>query len=163
MRASRLAAVVLVVVLVAVIGVGAATSRSGSARRAAPALPAHALQPPAVTLASLHGHPALVNFWASWCHPCAKEAPQLTRLARDRSVRLVSIDTGDDAADARHFVARYGWRFPVLRDGDGSARVRYGITGLPTTFALDAHGRIVRTLTGPQTVGSLKAALRAAQ
>jgi len=162
MRSPRRAAVVLVAALAVVIGVGAATRQSSAPRRAAPALPTQALRPPAVTLASLRGHPALVNFWASWCHPCAKEAPELARLGRERSVRLVSVDTGDDAADARRFVAHYGWSFPVLRDDSGSVRERYNITGLPTTFALDARGRIVRTLTGPQTVGSLKAALRAA-
>src|SRR5690242_7288930 len=122
MRNPRRAALVLAAALAVVIGVGAATRQSASARRAAPALPTQALRPPAVTLAALRGHPALVNFWASWCHPCAKEAPELAHLGHDHAVRLISVDTGDDAGDARRFVARYGWSFPVLRDGSGSVR-----------------------------------------
>lgn len=61
----------------------------------------------------------------------------------------------------RRAAVSYGWSFPVLRDRD--AGDRYGIQGLPTTFVLDARGRIVRTLSGGQTRASLERALQSAQ
>ncbi len=136
-----------------------------AAGRAAPPLPRQVLTPPAVTLASLRGKPALINFWASWCQPCQEEAPRLQRFAAGLGGRghLVGVDYSDALSDARAFIRRYRWTFPVLRDGSGTTGAAYDIPGLPTTAVLDAQGRIVKTLIGPQTQKTLEAALRAAQ
>ncbi len=133
--------------------------------RPAPPLPSQAISGPQVALASLRGHGFLVNFFASWCVPCRQEAPQLARFAASSAGRghLVGVDTGDTTAnDARRFVARYGWRFSVLNDPDSTTADRYRLTGLPTTYVVDATGRIVNRLLGPQTATSLIAALKAA-
>jgi len=141
-----------------------AGTRSTS-RRAAPPLPRQVLTPPAVTLASLRGKPALINFWASWCHPCQEEAPRLQRLAARLGGRgrLVGVDYSDALRDARAFIRRYRWTFPVLRDDSGTTGAAYDIPGLPTTVVLDPQGRIVKTLVGPQTQRTLEAALKVAQ
>jgi thiol-disulfide isomerase/thioredoxin len=137
---------------------------SSHARRAAPALPAEVLTPPRATIASLRGKPALINFWASWCGPCEKEAPELARLARGLRGRatLVGVDWNDGRSGARAFIRRNGWSFPNLRDADGVVGNDYGLSGLPNTFVLDGGGRIVRVLRGPQTVAGFERALRAA-
>jgi thiol-disulfide isomerase/thioredoxin len=149
--------------LVAVAGVAAfviAEALSGThaaEARAAPALPAKVLEPPATTIAGLHGSPAIVHFWASWCGPCQKEAGELARLSgrlRGRAT-LVGVDYTDAAGSARRFIARHGWHFPNLADPDGRVGDAYGLAGLPTTFLVDADGRIVRRLTGPQTAAGL--------
>jgi thiol-disulfide isomerase/thioredoxin len=140
----------------------ASDSTSG---RSAPALPRERLSGPAVTLASLlagaGGRPALVVFWASWCPPCAREAPALERFSRSPSGRgrIVGVDWSDGLSGARAFVRRYSWTFPNLRDAEGTVGNAYRLTGLPTTFVLDAHGRIRAVLTGPQSERSLQTAL----
>jgi cytochrome c biogenesis protein CcmG/thiol:disulfide interchange protein DsbE len=133
-------------------------------RRPAPALPAEVLTPPRATIAALRGKPALVNFWASWCGPCDREAPELRRFSqqlRGRG-RLVGVDWNDALGGARKFIHKNGWTFPNLRDGDGLAGNRYGLSGLPNTFVLDPRGRIVKVLRGPQTAAELERALREA-
>jgi cytochrome c biogenesis protein CcmG, thiol:disulfide interchange protein DsbE len=133
----------------------------GTAGKPAPPLPSAVLQPPRATLASLRGKPALVNFWASWCEPCRKEAPELARLQRSLrgSAALVGVDYTDQSDAARSFVDRYGWTFPILSDPDGIYGARYDFSGLPTTVVLDSKGRIVETLRGPQTTADLRRAL----
>lgn len=146
----------------ALIAFEALTAGSGSATRPAPPLPTAVLQPPPATLAKLRGRPALVDFWASWCGPCRKEAPELARLGRSLhgSAALVGIDYTDSEGSARAYLRQFGWTFPVLSDPDGIYGSRYGIDGLPTAFVLDPRGRIVGVLRGPQTVGSLRAAIK---
>jgi thiol-disulfide isomerase/thioredoxin len=140
-------------------------SSNGTAGERAPALPTAVLQAPKTTLSDLRGGPALINFWASWCDPCRKEAPELERLYRSLpdGAGLVAVDYTDQADGARAFIDEYGWTFPVLSDPNGVFGARYGFSGLPTTVAIDARGRIVETLRGPQSESDFRQALDAAR
>ena len=161
----RRAVPILAVALVAgLIAFEVGFAGSGGAPKPAPPLPSAVLQPPKTTLAGLRGKPALVNFWASWCEPCRKEAPELERFDRSLhgAANLVGVDYTDEAGSARDFIDRYGWTFPVLSDPDGTYGARYRFSGLPTTVVLDSQGRIVETLRGPQTVADLRRALNSA-
>jgi thiol-disulfide isomerase/thioredoxin len=130
--------------------------------RAAPALPSAVLVPPRTVVAALRGEPAVINFWASWCGPCQREAPAIEAFARELRghARLVGVNWNDTLGGANAFIRRYHWTFPNLRDDDGSVGNAYGLTGLPTTFILDARGRIARRLTGPQSVDDIRRALK---
>jgi thiol-disulfide isomerase/thioredoxin len=151
------------VALAAVFGLASSHTPSG---RAAPGLPHESLSGDPVTLTSLlagaGGRPAAVVFWASWCGPCAQEAPELERFARSAAGRgrIVGVDWSDPLrSDARSFVRHYGWTFPSLRDGEGAVGNSYHLRNVPTTFVIDAHSRIRATLIGPQSLHSLQAAL----
>ncbi|HEX3735562.1 MAG TPA: TlpA disulfide reductase family protein [Solirubrobacterales bacterium] len=145
-------------VVALLVGAELLSGHSPAGAKEAPSLPTAVLQPPRVTLAGLRGKPALVDFWASWCGPCAEEAPQLRRAARALRGRgrIVAVDWDDDGADARAFVSHHGWTFPVLADSDGATGERYGLIGLPTAFVLDSAGQIVATLRGPQSAARLR-------
>ena len=163
-RAPRARWFVVAALVVAAIGVAELASGSGSkvTGRAAPPLPSKALRPPGTDLAALRGKPALVDFFASWCDPCAEEAPTLRKLSAavgDRAT-VVGVDWNDSAGPARAFVRKHGWTFPVLSDPSGQVGVDYGVTiGLPTSFVLDPQGRIVERFLGPQSESTLRRAL----
>jgi cytochrome c biogenesis protein CcmG/thiol:disulfide interchange protein DsbE len=163
--ARRVVVPVVAVALVAgLIAFEVLSAGSGDEGKPAPPLPTAVMQPPRESLASLRGEPALVNFWASWCEPCRQEAPELERFQRSlHGARLVGVDYTDREGAGRDFVHENGWSFPVLDDPDGVYGARYHLAGLPTTVVLDAKGRIVETLRGPQTAADLRQALRTAQ
>lgn len=148
-------------VLAALLVFGLSGTGSGGRGKPAPALPREVLVGSQATLAGLRGQPALVTFWASWCGPCAREAPALERFARSAAGRgrLVGVNWNDGLANARAFVRRYGWSFQNVRDGEGTVGANYELSGLPTTFVLDARGRIRATLRGPQSESTLAHAL----
>jgi cytochrome c biogenesis protein CcmG, thiol:disulfide interchange protein DsbE len=156
----------IVGVAAALIGAELLSGSSNGSRtgRPAPELPASVLVPPKVTLDALRGKPAVVNFWASWCDPCRKEASAMERVSRSLHgrARIVGVDWTDGTESARSYIRQYGWSFPILRDPGGAVGTRYGIQGLPTTFVLDSRGRISDILRGPQSVGSLRQAIRRA-
>lgn len=160
-RAFIFPAVAAIIVAVVVI---TGPERPAKSLRAAPALPSEVLVAPTQDIRALAGHPAAINFWASWCGPCRKEAPQLERLSHQLpgQARLVGVDWSDELGGGRAFVKRYGWTFPNLRDPNGVVGNAYGIRGLPTTFILNARGQVVSALQGPQTVASISQALRQA-
>ena len=141
------------------------TGRIDPARRSsAPELSGGVLVQPTVSLAALRGNPVVVNFWASWCVPCRREAPDLARFARERpgGARLVGVNYQDRRQDALAFVREFDWRFSNIRDPDRKLGDRYKIPGLPTTYVIDTEGRIAARLTGAQTVVDLTRAVEAA-
>jgi cytochrome c biogenesis protein CcmG/thiol:disulfide interchange protein DsbE len=156
---------ILALVIAGVVVAEVVTAGGGASSRPAPQLPSQVLSGRQVDLASLRGKPALVNFWASWCGPCKQEAPELKRFSESLGNRatLVGVDWGDSADGARGFIAKSGWRYPILRDPTQKVGTEYGLNGLPTTFVLNADGNIVQTLQGPQTAAKLQQALASAE
>ena len=47
------------------------------------------------------------------------------------------------------FLARYGVTYPNVYDGKGSTVGRYGVTGFPETYFVDAEGRVRHRIAGP--------------
>jgi cytochrome c biogenesis protein CcmG/thiol:disulfide interchange protein DsbE len=142
--------------VIAIVLLSGKSNRFGTGRPA-PQLPTRVLVPPKVTIASLRGRPAAINFWASWCTPCVKEAPVLARVNRQLHgrARLVGVDWTDGTGAARSYLSRYHLTFPNLSDPDGVAGNAYGLNGLPTTFILDSQGKITDVLRGPQSAEAL--------
>ena len=97
-----------------------------------------------VSLASLKGKAAVINFWGIWCGWCVKEMPEYHQLAKkyakDPSVAVLTINNDGDAAGVRKWMAEKNYDFAVLLD-DGFVR-RTEIHGFPTTWFLDRTGRI---------------------
>jgi len=139
---------------------GLASSRSPSVGRLAPPLPTQRLAGPPVTSV---GRPALVVFWASWCEPCAREAPALERFSLSPFARgrVIGVDWSDTLSGARSFIRRFSWTFANVRDAEGRVGSDYHLPGLPTSFVLDASGHIRAELRGPQDERSLRRALAA--
>jgi cytochrome c biogenesis protein CcmG/thiol:disulfide interchange protein DsbE len=93
------------------------------------------------------GKPVVVNFWASWCGPCADEAPLLQDAARRNSDRFtfVGIDVQDQDADALAFMRKYGiTSYPNGSGNAGPISIQYGMRGVPETYFIAPDGRLVR-------------------
>jgi cytochrome c biogenesis protein CcmG, thiol:disulfide interchange protein DsbE len=102
-------------------------------------------------LSAQRGQLVLVNFWASWCHPCREEARTLEaawREYRDRGVLLVGVDVWDKEEDARAFLQEFGVTYPNGPELSGLS-VEYGLTGIPETYFIDSTGQLVRHRIGP--------------
>lgn len=119
-----------------------------------------------LSLAELRGAPVVLNFWASWCDPCRREAPLLEsswHRSRSDGVVFVGLNMQDARSDARHFLREFRVSYPNVREpGDATARA-WGTTGLPETFFLSRDGRVVAHVVGlirePQMRVGLEAAM----
>jgi cytochrome c biogenesis protein CcmG, thiol:disulfide interchange protein DsbE len=119
--------------------------------RPAPEFSAPLLNGGTFTLRSLRGKPVVLNFWASWCVPCREETPLLVRLHKvygPRGVQFVGLDTEDQVAGARAFVAQYRVDYLVARLEDERVIDAYSIPGLPTTVFIGADGIVIAKVVG---------------
>lgn len=147
-----------------VAGNGATASIPLAEREPAPEVAGETLDGSQLTLADLAGQPVVVNFWASWCGPCAKEAPALQNVADayDGRVAFVGVNVKDQPAAARNFEQDFGVEYPSWYDEAASIAASFGGIGpaaLPSTIVLDAEHRVAARLFGAVNEPQLAAEL----
>lgn len=110
---------------------------------AAPAIVGTTLAGAPFDLASLHGHPVVVNFWGPSCIPCRDEFPlfksKLTQHAAD-GLTIVGVLMYDAPAPARAFIAQYAATWPTVDDPAGTIRTAYRVAARPQTYFIDRNG-----------------------
>ena len=100
----------------------------------------------------LIGQPRLLNIFASWCVPCAAEAPQLEML-KAAGVQIDAIAIRDARPDVDAFLARYGNPYARIGlDARSAVQIALGSSGVPETFVIDGKGRIAY-----QHIGDIRA------
>ena len=105
-----------------------------------------------ITLASLKGKVAVLNFWATWCPPCRAEIPDFVEFYNANSskgleILGVSVDT-NTASQVPGFVRNNKMPYPVAMFTEKIVRDYGPIDSIPTTFIIDKNGRVRYTEVG---------------
>ena len=121
-------------------------------REPAPSASGTTLTGQQLALTELSG-PVVVNFWASWCGPCGKEAPALRNVAKAYGgrVRFVGVNVKDQLAGRSQLRAGLQDPYPSWNDEAASIAASFGGIGpaaLPSTIVLDAEHRVAARLFG---------------
>jgi len=101
-----------------------------------------------VSLVDFRGRIVVLNLWATWCGPCIREMPTLDRLQHelgDEGLTVVAVSTDRaSTADLRRFFDRQGYRYlDLYHDRGGDLYRALNPSGLPVTYILDRHGRVL--------------------
>ncbi len=107
------------------------------------ALPPAAADRPGLATSAFHqGKPKLLNIFASWCVPCAAEAPQLAALSQ-AGVEIDGVAIHDRRDDLTRFLANNGNPYTAIgRDDERVVQIAIGSSGVPETYVIDGRGVI---------------------
>ena len=107
-----------------------------------------------LSLEDFKGKPVLLNFWASWCGPCASEMPDIQKAYEKYGdqIEFVIVNmtgmSGETEQSASAFIQENGYTFPVYFDQNNSAATAFAVYSIPQTYLIDPQGSIIGAAMG---------------
>ncbi len=95
------------------------------------------------------GKPFIIDFFATWCHPCNRELDAIAEVYEDwqkeTGVKIiaVSIDQAQNINKVKPLVDGRGWEYEVLLDPNSDFKRALGVQMIPYTLIVDGEGNIV--------------------
>jgi thiol-disulfide isomerase/thioredoxin len=105
------------------------------------------------------GRVVVVNFWATWCGPCRREQPALSKVHEEQGADgavFLGVNFRDDPAAARAYLAELDVPYESLEDPSGSLAYRFGVPYLPATIVVDPQGELRFKVAGAVDEGTLQ-------
>ncbi|MFJ7952416.1 thiol-disulfide oxidoreductase ResA [Lysinibacillus sp. NPDC096418] len=109
-------------------------------------------------LSDYKGQGVFLNFWGTWCKPCAKEMPAMDRqykVFKDQGVQTLAVNIAQTDFEVQSFVDKYDLSFPVVIDKTKSVRDAYNVGYLPATVLVNPEGKVVKIITGEMTEANI--------
>jgi thiol-disulfide isomerase/thioredoxin len=98
-----------------------------------------------VTLEALKGKVVYLDFWASWCGPCALSFPFMSDVAKKHKaegLELVAVSVDESREEAEAFLSTHPTDFTVVHDPNGECPKAYGLETMPTSYLIDRKGNL---------------------
>lgn len=138
------------------------TTLAPADRKAAPDIAGNDLYGRPLALSTFNGKVVVVNIWGSWCPPCRKEQPILSKVSKNlkaEGVQFLGIAVRESAAASRAFVEKRNVPYPSISDESGRMLTGFASSlpsvAIPTTYVIDRRGRVAARLVDTVTLTTL--------
>jgi thiol-disulfide isomerase/thioredoxin len=92
------------------------------------------------------GKVVYLDFWASWCKPCRESFPWMNSLLKrypsDRFT-IITINLDAETGEMQRFLEQFEANFDIYHDPSGAIAEQFGLEGMPTSYLIDASGKVV--------------------
>ena len=103
-----------------------------------------------VSLSNFGGKLLVLNFWASWCGPCAEETPSLSKFAQEyapKGVVVLGVSVDKDPQAYQKFLQRFSPAFLTAREL--KTHEEFGTYMYPETYLIDGKGKVILKIAEP--------------
>jgi len=104
-----------------------------------------------IALDKLKGRVVYVDFWASWCGPCRRSFPWMNEMQQKYGAAgftVVGVNVDKRRPDAEKFLQQTPATFTIVHDPAGKTPEAYGVKGMPSSYLVDANGKVVAVESG---------------
>ena len=111
----------------------------------APSCPMKTWEGAPLDLSQYKGKVVYLDFWASWCAPCAQSFPFMNEMQSDlgpRGLQIIALNLDEKFEDAQAFLAKHPAGFTLARDPENICPKLYEVQGMPSTYLVDPAGKI---------------------
>lgn len=101
--------------------------------------------------ASIKGKVVLLEFWTTWCHFCAEEAPLVEKLStefKDKGLTVLAVNVGESKKTVKKYLEQHPRTCRVVLTEDTNLAAMYQATVYPIYVVIDREGNIVTTQRG---------------
>lgn len=97
-----------------------------------------------ISISDFSGSPLVVNLWATWCPPCRRELPLLSKTAEEiPDINFIFASQREDTAKVKSYISRSGLKMKyIIADQNGAFGNNYRGDSLPMTIFIDKDGKI---------------------
>ncbi|MFB6263927.1 MAG: TlpA family protein disulfide reductase [Bradymonadaceae bacterium] len=122
-----------------------------------------------VALSDYRGRVVLLDFWATWCRPCRRQASNLEELTEgdelDTPVKVLAVNTDEPSPGRRkkveNYVEHYGVEATTLLD-NGRISNKYQVRTIPSIVVVGPEGRVQYADVGVHPTSKLRKVVRRA-
>lgn len=110
-------------------------------------------------LAAYRGHYVIVNFWATWCHPCIQEMPDISKfVAAHKRIDAIGLAYDSSSLDKiKAFLKKHPVSYPIAKLDVMHPPADFAEpAGLPTTYVIAPDGHVAKKFIGPIKVADLE-------
>lgn len=93
------------------------------------------------------GKVVYLDFWASWCKPCQRSFPWMNSLLNkypSEAFTILTINLDAESEAMHKFLSKVSADFDIYHDPSGQIAEQFKIEGMPTSYLIDASGKVVK-------------------
>jgi peroxiredoxin len=114
-----------------------------------------------IRLSDLRGQTVVLNFWATWCGPCALEMPILQSIFNSQHAAVLAVNLGETPGTIHTWQQEQELTYDLLVDEQQQVAALYRLRGQPSTYVISPDGIIKTIFFGPVSEQALLTALNA--
>ncbi len=113
-------------------------------------------------LKQLRGKVVVLDFWASWCPDCRKDAPDVVKLYQTyhpKGIEFVGVSMDTNVEAWKKAIAQYGIEYLQVSElkkfKETDVAKAYGVNWIPSLVVIDADGKVLLSTVLSEKVGKL--------